>query len=331
MADLFGKVEHMLLHFHSHFPVNGFFVACRIFDLPLAFGGGDDRGKLDGTEVYDKVHLLEADSVEALGKLACHVDIAFAENAAGGLRNAAGGAQTGAGRLQNVGAMSAGKGLRHLAAAGIAHADKQDTKLAVRVHWHLQNRRRSCRRESIEGYITGLKRFQYWGILDTVDETPDGRPVRESLSEYTELTLPNDANSLGSLFGGKLMQYVDLAGSIAAIRHARSAVVTASVDSMTFLRPVTIGQLVILRSSVNRVFRTSMEVGVKVLVEDLRTGERDHVSSAYLTFVALDRERRKIVLPPVIPETGEEKRRYEEAGERRAHRLLQKRQEAGRI
>ncbi|MBK5292371.1 MAG: acyl-CoA thioesterase [Acidobacteriia bacterium] len=169
----------------------------------------------------------------------------------------------------------------------------------------------------------------WWGILNSVQDTPPGKAVRESISEYSELTLPNDSNSLGSLFGGKLMQYVDLAGSLAAARHARTAVVTVSVDSMTFLRPVAIGQLVILRSSVNRVFRTSMEVGVKVLVEDLRTGQQDHVSSAYLTFVALDQERRKIVLPPVIPETQEEIRRYGEAGDRRAYRLRQKEREKG--
>ena len=148
-----------------------------------------------------------------------------------------------------------------------------------------------------------------------------GKPVSESASEYAELTLPNDANSLGTLFGGKLMQYVDLAAAIAATRHARCAVVTASVDNLTFLHPVKIGQLVRLKSSVNRVFRTSMEVGVKVFVEDMQTGEVKHVSSAYLTFVALDQERRRIEIPPVIPETEAERRRWEEAGHRREHRL----------
>lgn len=154
-----------------------------------------------------------------------------------------------------------------------------------------------------------------------MEEAPPPKPVRDSVSEYSELTLPNDANSLGTLFGGKLMQYVDLAGSLAAARHARSPIVTASVDYMTFLRPVKIGQLVVLKSSVNRVFRTSMEVGVKVWVEDLRNGEIDHISSAYLTFVALSRDGNRIVLPQVIPETEEEKRRHSEAGERRAYRL----------
>src|SRR4051794_3263202 len=99
----------------------------------------------------------------------------------------------------------------------------------------------------------------------------DPRPVRESASEYTEIALPNDANPLGNLLGGRVMHLVDLAGAIAASRHTRCAVVTASVDYMTFLHPVHIGQLLTLKASVNRVFRTSMEVGVKVWVEDLGT------------------------------------------------------------
>jgi len=117
------------------------------------------------------------------------------------------------------------------------------------------------------------------------------------------------------------MQYVDVAGSMAAARHARSAVVTASVDSLTFLHPVKIGQLVLLKSSVNRVFRTSMEVGVKVWAEDMTTGETWHIASAYLTFVALDANGQKHVVEPVIPELPDEKRRYEQAGQRRAFRL----------
>ena len=148
-----------------------------------------------------------------------------------------------------------------------------------------------------------------------------GKPVRESQAIYTELTLPNDANSLGTLFGGKLMQYVDLCAAISAVRHARCPVVTASVDNLTFLHPVRIGQLVLLKSSVNRVFRTSMEVGVKVWVEDLPTGDVKHVSSAYLTFVAVDKDRQRIPLAPVIAETEEEKRRWEHAGQRREIRL----------
>ena len=153
------------------------------------------------------------------------------------------------------------------------------------------------------------------------EKLPPAKPVRESQAIYTELTLPNDANGLGTLFGGKLMQYVDLCAAIAAARHARCAVVTASVDQLTFLRPVRIGQLVILKSSVNRVFRTSMEVGVKVWVEDLASGEVNHVSSAYLTFVALDKDHHRIPIAPVQPETEDEIRRFEHAGHRREVRL----------
>lgn len=145
--------------------------------------------------------------------------------------------------------------------------------------------------------------------------------VRESVSEYSELALPNDANGLGNVLGGKVMHLVDLAAALAALRHARCPVVTASVDHMNFLHPVRIGQLILLRSSVNRVFRTSMEIGVKVFVEDLQTGAVRHTSSAYLTFVALDASGNRVPVPPVIPETEEEKRRYEEAAQRREYRL----------
>jgi acyl-CoA hydrolase len=158
-------------------------------------------------------------------------------------------------------------------------------------------------------------------MLIPVSEMLKPRPVRESISEYSEIALPNDANPLGHLLGGRVMHLVDMAGAIAATRHARRPVVTASVDHMSFLHPVHIGQLVVLRSSVNRAFRTSMEVGVKVMVEDLTTGEVRHTSSAYLTFVALDSQGMPTPVPPVIPETDDEKRRYEEAGHRRQYRL----------
>jgi len=149
----------------------------------------------------------------------------------------------------------------------------------------------------------------------------EGKPVRESISEYSELALPNDANGHGNVLGGRVMHLVDLAGAMAAMRHARKPVVTASVDSLHFLHPVHISELVILRSSVNRVFRTSMEIGVKVETENLMTGKRVHTCSAYLTFVALDKDQKATPIPPVIPETEEEKRRYREAGERREYRL----------
>jgi acyl-CoA hydrolase len=148
-----------------------------------------------------------------------------------------------------------------------------------------------------------------------------GRFVRESISEYSEFALPNDANTLGNVLGGKVMHLVDLAAALAAVRHSRCSVVTASVDHMSFLHPIHIGQLIVLRSSVNRVFRTSMEVGVRVEVENLVSGQIRHTSSAYLTFVALDKEGQRVALAPVIPETEDEKRRYDEAGERRTYRL----------
>jgi acyl-CoA hydrolase len=148
-----------------------------------------------------------------------------------------------------------------------------------------------------------------------------GRFVRESISEYSEFALPTDANTLGNVLGGKVMHLVDLAAALAAVRHARCAVVTASIDQMSFLHPVHIGQLIVLRSSVNRVFRTSMEIGVRVEVENLLTGHIKHTSSAYLTFVAIDKNGNRIPIPPVIPETEDEERRFVEAEQRRAYRL----------
>ena len=121
------------------------------------------------------------------------------------------------------------------------------------------------------------------------------------------------------------MHLVDLAGAIAAMKHCRHPVVTASVDHMDFIQPVRIGQLVRLRASVNRAFRTSMEVGVKVWVEDLLSGNEKHVSSAYLTFVALDPHGAGTRVPAVIPQSEAEIRRFREAGERREYRLSQRR------
>ena len=147
------------------------------------------------------------------------------------------------------------------------------------------------------------------------------RSIGESQSEYSEICLPNDTNLLGNMLGGHVMYLVDLCGAIAGMRHARSIVVTASVDQMTFLHPIHVGELVMLKSQVNRVFRTSMEVGVKVWVEHLQTGKLRHTSSAYLTFVALDKAGNRLILPQVAPETVEDKRRFGEAAERRAYRL----------
>lgn len=143
------------------------------------------------------------------------------------------------------------------------------------------------------------------------------RPVRESQSEMAELVLPNDANPLGALLGGRLMHWIDLAGAMAAHRHARSYVVTASVDRIDFLVPVHVGSLVILRSSVNRAFHTSMEVGVKVWVENYIQDKRLHVASAHLTFVAVDGRGGRLPVPPVIAEGEEQQRRFDDAGRRR--------------
>ena len=156
-----------------------------------------------------------------------------------------------------------------------------------------------------------------------------GKAVRESASEYSEIALPNDANAFGNVLGGTVMHLVDLAAPMAGLRHARQPVVTASVDSLHFLQPVHIGELIMLRSSVNRVFRSSMEIGVKVITERLMTGERLHTCSAYLTFVAIDRNGKAISIPPVIPETEEEQRRYREAGERREYRLTMRKRLLG--
>ena len=149
----------------------------------------------------------------------------------------------------------------------------------------------------------------------------NGRPVRESCSEYTYIALPNDANTLGNVLGGHILHLVDLCGALAAQRHSRRPAVTAAVDHLSFLQPVHIGQFLILKSSVNRAFHTSMEVGVKVWCEDLRSREVRHILSAYLTFVALDDSGKPVAVAPVIPETEDEKRRYERAERHREERL----------
>ncbi len=151
-----------------------------------------------------------------------------------------------------------------------------------------------------------------------------GKNVKDSQVEMTEIVLPNDANVLGTLHGGKLMLWIDIAASVAASRHCNRVAVTASVDGLDFLHPINVGEVVILRASVNRAFRTSMEVGVKVMSENLLTGEVKHANSAYLTFVAIDDKRRPVSVSPIVPQTGDEIRRYEEALKRRQLRLQHK-------
>lgn len=146
------------------------------------------------------------------------------------------------------------------------------------------------------------------------------RTVAESQSERSEIIFPADSNALGNLFGGRLMQYIDLVGAMAASRHARAITVTVSMDHLDFVAPVHVGDLLILRASVNRAFRTSMEIGVKAMVEDVREQRFRHVSSAYLTYVAVDQQGRGLVVPQLIPETEHQKRRFEDAGRRREMR-----------
>jgi acyl-CoA hydrolase len=150
-----------------------------------------------------------------------------------------------------------------------------------------------------------------------------GKRVEESATEMVEVVLPNDANPLGNILGGKVMHLIDIAGAIAAHRHCRSLLVTVSVDNLDFVYPIRVGQLIVLRAHVTRAFHTSMEVEVKVFLEDYLTGERRQTSSAFVTYVALDPEGRPKRVPPIIPRTAEEKRRYREALERRGWRLAQ--------
>lgn len=137
----------------------------------------------------------------------------------------------------------------------------------------------------------------------------------------TELVLPSHTNALGTIFGGQIMSWVDIAAAIAAGRHARTQCVTASMDALAFLAPVRLGDVVHIRAIVNYVSRTSMEIGVRVDAENPRTGEMTHTSSAYTTFVALGPNGKPTPVPPLIPQTAEEKRRYEDAKKRRESRM----------
>lgn len=151
--------------------------------------------------------------------------------------------------------------------------------------------------------------------------SPQGKSPSDSTVTMTEIVLPSDTNALGTIFGGKIMNWIDIAGAIAAGRHARRVVVTASIDALHFLAPVKLGYIVHIRASVNFVSRTSMEVGVRVDSENPITGEMTLTAKAYATFVALDDHGRPTVVPPILPATQDEKRRYEEAKKRRASRI----------
>jgi acyl-CoA hydrolase len=140
-----------------------------------------------------------------------------------------------------------------------------------------------------------------------------------------QMVLPTDTNRLGNLLGGQLMHWIDIAAAIAASRHTNRVCVTASVDELNFHHPIHQGEVVTLQASVNRVFHTSLEIGVRVTKENLLTGERTFTNSAYLTFVAIE-DGKPVLIPPVKPVSKDEKRRYADAARRRELRLLRRKQ-----
>jgi acyl-CoA hydrolase len=154
------------------------------------------------------------------------------------------------------------------------------------------------------------------------------RYVKSSQVEMTQLVLPNDTNQLGNLLGGRLMEWMDIAAAIAAQRHSNRICVTASVDELVFHYPIHLGEVVTLRASVNRVFTTSMEVGVKVIAENQLTQHKKIANTAYFSFVGVDEKNAPTAIPPIVPQTGEEKRRYADALTRRRQRL--RKQDAGK-
>ncbi|HWR59038.1 MAG TPA: acyl-CoA thioesterase [Thermodesulfovibrionales bacterium] len=155
----------------------------------------------------------------------------------------------------------------------------------------------------------------------------EGKRVKDSSVTIAQVMLPQDANPAGNVHGGVIMKLIDTAGAVVARRHARSNVVTASIDRLDFLHPVFVGDLLFFRSSLNMVGRTSMEIGVRVEAENLVTGEIRRTASAYLTYVSLDKDGRPQEAPPVILETEEEIRRNQEARTRRETRLAERRRE----
>lgn len=153
------------------------------------------------------------------------------------------------------------------------------------------------------------------------------KAVSESAADFHHLVLPPDINALGTIFGGRIMEWIDKAAAIVAMRHCRSIAVTASMDALNFYSPVNLGDIVVLKVSVNYVHRSSMEIGVRVEAEDPKTGHRRHTSSAYLTFVAVDENRKPIAIPELVANTPDAKRRFAEAQQRREARLALKAQE----
>jgi acyl-CoA hydrolase len=151
------------------------------------------------------------------------------------------------------------------------------------------------------------------------------KPVRESAVVLSRMLMPSDANALGNVHGGVIMKEIDNAAAIAAVKHCRNILVTASIDRMDFHMPALINELLILKASVNYVGETSMEVGVKAECESLLTGEIKHIASAYLTLVAIERNGKpKKIEWDLEPETDDDKRRYVDAIERRKSRALER-------
>lgn len=148
-----------------------------------------------------------------------------------------------------------------------------------------------------------------------------GKPAKESYVETIEQVRPGHTNSLGTVFGGKVMEWIDITGAVSAMRHVRKPVVTASFDRVDFYAPARVGHLMVLRAQVNFTGKTSLEVGVTVHAENPLTGERHLTTQALLTFVAIDQDCKPVAVPPVIPETDEEKLRFEQAQKRRQTRL----------
>ena len=147
----------------------------------------------------------------------------------------------------------------------------------------------------------------------------------ESETEMVQVVLPNDANPLGYVLGGTVMHLIDMAGAIACHRHTRTLLVTAAVDGLQFLHPIKVGDLIILNARVTAVWTTSLEVEVEVFSEETLTGQRRMTSRAYLTFVAVDRDSRRVPIPRLILETEDDTRRAAEADQRRAGRLKARR------
>ena len=160
---------------------------------------------------------------------------------------------------------------------------------------------------------------------------PDTKTPRGAECVMTEIVLPSDSNALGTAFGGRIMQWIDLCAAVACQRHCRRRVVTASMDDLHFVAPIKLGMVVELRARVNAVFKTSMEAGVRIESEDPITGERAHVCTAYLTFVAQDQEGRPVAVPPLVLETADDRRRDADARVRRGIRLEKARAKRERL